>query len=139
MSLTFLAKSCAYSWKMSLAGQVLWKRSVVVCAVEAIGKARTPAPTAPAEAFLRKRRRWLAILLMGSPVCRWQRGDAGRARECALAIGFRRVIVRMPRQLADGENPRRRTITDERALPHRAAAPSAARDGRNAQGAQRGS
>jgi glutamate N-acetyltransferase/amino-acid N-acetyltransferase len=26
MSLTFLAKSLAYSWKMSLAGQVLWKR-----------------------------------------------------------------------------------------------------------------
>ncbi len=28
MSFTFLAKSWAYSWKMSLAGQVLWKRSV---------------------------------------------------------------------------------------------------------------
>ncbi len=30
MSLTFLAKSLAYSWKMSLAGQVLWKRKDVV-------------------------------------------------------------------------------------------------------------
>jgi hypothetical protein len=46
MSLTFLAKSLAYSWKMSLAGQVDWKRSVVVCAVATMGTAMAPVATA---------------------------------------------------------------------------------------------
>ena len=64
MSLTFLEKSCAYSWKMSFVGQVLWKRSDVVCAVDTIGKAMAPAPTAPAEADFRKRRRWDGVLLL---------------------------------------------------------------------------
>jgi hypothetical protein len=57
MSLTFLAKSFAYSWKMSLAGQVLWKRKVVVCARLTIGAARAAAPTAAVPVFFRKRRR----------------------------------------------------------------------------------
>jgi len=51
----FLAKSLAYSWKMSLAGQVLWKRKVVVCAIATIGAdMAAPATAAP---FRRPRRR----------------------------------------------------------------------------------
>ena len=64
MSLTFFAKSWAYSWKMSFEGQVLWKRNdVCACAVDTIGKAMAPAPRAPAEARLRKRRRCEAVLV----------------------------------------------------------------------------
>src|SRR6187402_212946 len=58
MSLTFLAKSSAYSWKMSFDGQVLWKRRlVVVCAVAIIGVAIAPAVPTAVAAFFRKRRR----------------------------------------------------------------------------------
>ncbi len=65
MSLTFFAKSSAYSWKMSFDGQVLWKRRLVTaCAVEIIGKAIAPAPTAPAAALPRNLRRWDWGLLM---------------------------------------------------------------------------
>src|SRR5215470_45564 len=88
MSLTFLAKSCAYSWKMSLAGQVDWKRKLVVCARDTAGAASAPAVAAPAAAFFRKRRRWTGLLVgsvMGlvsfvvDPVS-WQ-GRASAARE----------------------------------------------------------
>ena len=49
MSLTFLAKSLAYSWKMSFAGQVLWNRKLVVWARDTIGAVSAPAaPTAVA-------------------------------------------------------------------------------------------
>jgi hypothetical protein len=56
MSLTFLAKSLAYSWKMSLAGQVLWKRNEVgaVCAMT-IGALMVPAATAAPFSRLRRR------------------------------------------------------------------------------------
>ena len=58
MSLTFLAKSSAISWKMSFDGQVLWKRKlVVVCAVATIGAAIAPAAPTVVAALLRKRRR----------------------------------------------------------------------------------
>ena len=69
MSLTFLAKSVAYSWKMSLAGQVLWKRKVVVCAFEIIGAAIAAEPTAPAAACFRKPRRLAAVVLSLMGVC----------------------------------------------------------------------
>src|SRR5690242_18644184 len=62
MSLTFFAKSCAYSWKMSFAGQVLWKRNEVVCARETIGAASAPPATAPVAAFWRNRRRCTGLL-----------------------------------------------------------------------------
>jgi len=65
MSLTFLAKSWAYSWKMSFAGQVDWKRRLTVCAVEIIGAARAPAPTVVAAARLMKRRRAVGFWVMG--------------------------------------------------------------------------
>jgi hypothetical protein len=58
MSLTFFAKSSAYSWKMSFDGQVLWKRMlVVVCAVAIIGVAIAPAVPTAVAALFRKRRR----------------------------------------------------------------------------------
>jgi len=68
MSFTFLAKSVAYSWKMSLAGQVLWKRRLTVCALDTMGAAMAPAATVPVAAFFKKRRRWavgLADSVMG--------------------------------------------------------------------------
>src|SRR5262249_62415634 len=38
MSLTFLAKSSAYSWKMSFDGHVLWKRKLIgPCALTTLG------------------------------------------------------------------------------------------------------
>src|SRR6185369_3218588 len=55
MSLTFLAKSSAYSWKMSLAGQVLWNRKEVVWATEIIGADIAPAATAAPLSRLRRR------------------------------------------------------------------------------------
>lgn len=48
MSLTFSAKSSAYSWKMSLLGQVLWKRICFgVCALAIIGAASAVPAAAP--------------------------------------------------------------------------------------------
>ena len=55
MSLTFLAKSSAYSWKMSLDGQVLWKRNDVVCATATIGADIAPAATAAPLSRVRRR------------------------------------------------------------------------------------
>src|SRR6476620_2591554 len=58
MSLIFLAKSSAYSWKMSFDGQVLWNRMLIgPCALTAAGAA-TLAAAATAAPF-RKRRRVL--------------------------------------------------------------------------------
>ena len=77
MSLTFLAKSWAYSWKMSFEGQVLWKRSEVVWAVAIIGTDMAPAATA---APLSMPRREVTVFLsdMGlSPV--WVEGLASCA------------------------------------------------------------
>jgi hypothetical protein len=51
MALTLLAKSTAYSWKMSFAGQVLWKRRLTGAAAFAIeGKPNVAAPVAVAAA-----------------------------------------------------------------------------------------
>src|SRR6187549_3876916 len=58
MSLIFLAKSSAYSWKMSLLGQVLCQRMLIgPCALTTLGAA-TLAAAATAAPF-RKRRRVL--------------------------------------------------------------------------------
>jgi len=57
MAFTFLAKSSAYSWKMSFVGHVDWKRSVIgACATWMVG-APTAAAAAPTATFLRKLRR----------------------------------------------------------------------------------
>src|SRR3954467_12131150 len=50
MSFTFLAKSSAYSWKMSFVGQVDWKRRLIgpLWPLEIIGNASAEAPAAPA-------------------------------------------------------------------------------------------
>src|SRR5258708_36931352 len=50
MSFTVLAKSCAYSWKMSFDGHVDWNRMLMgpVCPFEIIGAASAAAPAAPA-------------------------------------------------------------------------------------------
>ena len=58
MSLTFLAKSCAYSWKMSFAGQVDCQRIEigVACAVAIIGKPSAAPAAAPELAFRNLRR-----------------------------------------------------------------------------------
>src|SRR2546427_453315 len=49
MSLTFLAKSSAYSWKMSFCGQVLCQRIVIgPWALATMGKASVAAPAAAA-------------------------------------------------------------------------------------------
>src|SRR5262249_48742402 len=61
MSLTFLAKSSAYSWKMSFDGQVLWNRMLIgPCALTTAG-ALTAAAVATA-APLKTNRRWVASL-----------------------------------------------------------------------------
>ena len=59
MSLTFLAKSSAYSWKMSFDGQVLCQRIVIgpVCALAIIGKPSVAAPAVAAAAPVRNLRR----------------------------------------------------------------------------------
>src|SRR5215211_6768419 len=58
MSFTFLAKSRANSWKMSLAGQVLWKRQVMVsCALTICGAESAEAPTTVAAPAFRNSRR----------------------------------------------------------------------------------
>src|SRR5512137_985259 len=59
MSLTFLAKSSAYSWKMSLDGQVLCQRIVIgpACPLAIIGKpSAAPVAAAPVAAFRKLRR-----------------------------------------------------------------------------------
>src|SRR5688572_33324014 len=49
MSLTFLAKSSAYSWKMSLVGQVLCQRMLIgPCALTTLGAATAAAPATAA-------------------------------------------------------------------------------------------
>src|SRR5512145_566638 len=51
MALTLLEKSTAYSWKMSFAGQVLWKRRLIGAAAFTIdGKPSAAAPVAVAAA-----------------------------------------------------------------------------------------
>jgi hypothetical protein len=58
MSFTFLAKSMAYSWKMSFAGQVLCQRMLIgPCALTMDGKPRVAAPVAAAAAPVRNLRR----------------------------------------------------------------------------------
>ena len=58
IALTFSAKSTAYSWKISLAGQVLWKRKLIgACAFTIEGKPSAAAPVAVAAAAPRKLRR----------------------------------------------------------------------------------
>jgi hypothetical protein len=47
---------------MSLAGQVLWKRKVVVCAVLIIGAASAAAPVAPTAVFFKNWRRFAGVL-----------------------------------------------------------------------------
>ncbi|MNS66764.1 hypothetical protein D3C72_999910 [compost metagenome] len=64
MSFTFLAKSLAYSWKMSLAGQVLWKRSDVVWAMLTIGADIAPAATAAPLRRLRRRGDLLSVMCL---------------------------------------------------------------------------
>jgi hypothetical protein len=80
MSFTFLAKSLAYSWKMSLAGQVLWKRRLTVCALLTMGAAMAAAPTAPAEACFRKLRRgapdWRGEVIERTPWRGWTKKDS---------------------------------------------------------------
>ena len=49
MSLTFLPKSSAYSWKMSFDGQVLCKRMLIgPCALTTLGAATVAAPATAA-------------------------------------------------------------------------------------------
>src|SRR5690554_3359214 len=58
MSLTFWAKSSAYSWNISTVGHVLWKRKVVgPCALAIMGKPMVAAAAVPATAPPRKLRR----------------------------------------------------------------------------------
>src|ERR1051325_2628164 len=55
MSLTFLAKSSAYSWKMSFDGHVLWKRMLIGPCAEATLGAATAVAVAPAVSMKRRR------------------------------------------------------------------------------------
>jgi hypothetical protein len=78
MSFTFFAKSFAYSWKMSFAGQVLCQRMLIgPCALTIIGKPRVAAPVAAAAAPRRNLRResliGFLLLLEGN---RWSNGQA---------------------------------------------------------------
>ena len=62
MSLTFFAKSIAYSWKMSLAGQVDCQRMVMgPWALATIGKPSVATPAAAAAPF-RKLRRGASVI-----------------------------------------------------------------------------
>ncbi|HZV55150.1 MAG TPA: hypothetical protein VFF82_09440, partial [Rhodocyclaceae bacterium] len=58
MSFTFLAKSSAYSWKISLVGQVLCQRMLIGdWATAIIGNPVIAAPVAPIAALARNLRR----------------------------------------------------------------------------------
>jgi hypothetical protein len=59
MSLTFLAKSWAYSWKMSFAGQVDCQRMLIgpAWALAIMGNPAAAAPTLPVTAAARNLRR----------------------------------------------------------------------------------
>jgi len=72
MSLIFLVKSTAYSWKMSTVGQVLWKRRVIApCARTMAGKPSVAA--VPAAAALPKNLRrepdWAVESMAGWVFC----------------------------------------------------------------------
>src|SRR5262249_44703358 len=80
MSLTFLAKSSAYSWKISFDGHVLWKRKLIgPCALTTFG-AVTAAAVATA-APPKNLRRVVGADVRGLAV------DMGKASLC-LAPGF---------------------------------------------------
>jgi hypothetical protein len=65
MSFTFLAKSLAYSWKMSFAGQVLCQRiEIGPCALTMAGKPRVAAPVAAAAPLRNLRRETLIEVLL---------------------------------------------------------------------------
>src|SRR3972149_3353504 len=57
MSFTFLAKSSAYSWKISLVGQVLWNLRLVISALTMLGKPIVAAPPTEAAVAVRNFRR----------------------------------------------------------------------------------
>src|SRR5262249_56036318 len=81
MSLTFLAKSSAYSWKMSFDGHVLWKRKLIgPCALTTLG-AVTVAAVATA-APLRNLRRLVIADVRDLAVDMWVKPP------CCLAPGF---------------------------------------------------
>ena len=72
MSFTFLAKSFAYSWKMSFAGQVLCQRiEIGPCALAIIGKPSVAAPVAAAAPRRNLRRESLIDFLLLLEVDRW--------------------------------------------------------------------
>src|SRR4029453_2405889 len=90
MSLIFLAKSPAYSWKMSFAGQVDCQRMevgpVAACPLPIIGNASAPAPAAPARNLRRVADVFGATVLssfmvFSSVIALWERlycgGDCG--------------------------------------------------------------
>ena len=67
MSLTFFAKSSAYSWKMSFWGHVLCQRiEIGPWALATIGKPSVAAPVAASAAPLRNVRRGLSVTVFGS-------------------------------------------------------------------------
>src|SRR5437870_12318701 len=67
MSLTFLAKSSAYSWKMSFCGHVLCQRiEIGPWALATIGKPSVAAPVAASAAPLRNVRRGLSVTVRES-------------------------------------------------------------------------
>src|SRR5205823_8711239 len=100
MSLTFLAKSSAYSWKMSFCGQVLCQRIVIgPCALATMGKPSAAAPVAATAAPVRNFRRdasgALLECLMGTPPRERGRRRASRrdvTRPFASLSRFRRVV-----------------------------------------------
>src|SRR5688572_29221914 len=89
MSFTFFAKSFAYSWKMSLAGQVLCQRiEIGPCALTIIGKPSVAAPVAAAAPRRNLRREALIanlLLVMVSMEC----GLAGDSRTVGRQGVFR--------------------------------------------------
>src|SRR5687767_14816494 len=82
MSLTFFAKSSAYSWKMSFCGHALCQRMVIgPCALATIGKESALAPAAataaPVRNFLREGSGVVCETFM-SPPLRRRMGTADR-------------------------------------------------------------
>ena len=84
MSFTFLAKSVAYSWKMSLAGQVLWNRNEVGAAWAITIGALRLAPAATAAPLSRLRRRGVMDFVIVSVSCVNGQGSV----RCRAIFGF---------------------------------------------------
>src|SRR5688500_18992928 len=143
MSLTFLAKSLAYSWKMSFCGQVLCQRiEIGPCALTTFGKPRAAAPAAATAAPVRNLRRegsgvacwislmesllvvhWLEVRGRGRDVSTAVIGAVAARRPVAQPIGYTVMLSSLMRALRLPHSP---MASAEPGPPPRPGAPRAA-------------